>query len=255
MHNSVIADPNIMIPPNTESWTEQAYLAFPHDALLYAAFPHAHYRGASSQLWLQTPDGKKTLLLALPNYDFNWQRDYNFAQPISVPAGSRLIAIYTYDNSERNPANPDHTRTVPWGDQSLDEMLYTALRYRWVGETSVAMNTYDQDLNAGRLMGILNRKMDGKLTMDDLNASHMDVAKLKANFAFIDANHDGAIEQDELNRVMGMMRHHHDSGQANNPPAAKPTQGAAAAPSTGAGSNTSAQATTTSVTATKLAKQ
>jgi peroxiredoxin len=215
LHNSVVVDPNILIPPNTESWTEQAYLAFPHDALLYSAFPHAHYRGASSQLFLETPDGKKTLLLALPNYDFNWQRDYTFADPIKVPAGSKLIAVYTYDNSERNPANPDHNRTVPWGDQSSDEMLYTAIRYRWVGETSSAMNNYDQDLNAGHLMGMLNRKMDGKLSMADLDAAHIDVSKLKANFALIDADHDGFIEQAELDRVMGMMRHRrHDDSQA-----------------------------------------
>jgi len=251
MHNSVIADPNIQIPPNTESWTEQAYLTFPHDALLYAAFPHAHYRGASSQLFLETPDGKRTLLLALPNYDFNWQRDYNFAQPISIPAGSKLIAVYTYDNSERNPANPDHNRTVPWGDQSFDEMLYTALRYRWVGETSTAMNNYDQDLNAGRLMGMLNRKMDGKLSMADLDAAHIDVSKLKANFALIDADHDGFIEQAELNRVMGMMRHHHDAAQASSTPTAKPATSAGAQATPGP----SAQATTTSATATKLAKQ
>ena len=109
-------------------------MTFPKDALLFGAFPHAHYRGASSQLWIRYPDGKEKLLLALPHYDFNWQRDYAFQEPIAVPAGSKLIAIYTYDNSKRNPANPDPNRTVPWGDQSFDEMLYTALRYRWVGD-------------------------------------------------------------------------------------------------------------------------
>ena len=30
----------------------------------------------------------------------------------------------TYDNSTQNPANPDPNRVVPWGEQSLDEMLY-----------------------------------------------------------------------------------------------------------------------------------
>ncbi len=204
MHNSVIANPNISIPPNVESWRQQAYLAFPKDALLYAAFPHAHYRGASSELWIRYPDGKEKLLLALSHYDFNWQRDYNFAEPIPVPAGSKLIAYYTYDNSKRNPANPDPNRTVPWGDQSFDEMLYTALRYRWVGETSDKMNDFDTLLAANRFFGILDTNFDDKLSPDELSGRMGE--RLKGNFALIDGDHDGFISPAELDKVQQMMR-------------------------------------------------
>ena len=38
-------------------------------------------------------------VLALPKYDFNWQRGYEFATPINVPAGSKLITRYQYDKS------------------------------------------------------------------------------------------------------------------------------------------------------------
>ncbi len=48
--------------------------------MLYGAFPHAHYRGASSKFFLIEPNGKKTLLVSLPHYDFNWQREYNFVR-------------------------------------------------------------------------------------------------------------------------------------------------------------------------------
>jgi hypothetical protein len=236
MHGSVIANPDISIPPNQGAWRQQAYITFPKDALLYSAFPHAHYRGSSSQLWLQTPDGAKTLLLVLPNYDFNWQRDYNFAEPIKIPAGSRLIAIYTYDNSIRNPANPNPNRTVPWGDQSMDEMLYTALRYRWVGETSAAPNTYDEALNGSRLFGILDQRMDGKLTRDELTGPVG--TGLLAHFDQIDMKHQGYITPDELAMALAYARHHHHaSGSATpedpNAPtsaAAKPGPTARAAP-------------------------
>jgi hypothetical protein len=196
MHNSVIANFNISIPPNQEAWEQHAYLSFPKDALLYSAFPHAHYRGASSELWIRYPDGRKKLLLALPHYDFNWQRDYDFEEPVPVPAGSQLIAIYTYDNSKRNPANPDPNRTVPWGDQSFDEMLYTALRYRWVGETSDHPNDHDELLKKNRLFGILDQDMNGKLEPTELvgRAGTM----IKANLAMIDTNHDGVISPAEL---------------------------------------------------------
>ena len=228
LHNSVIANFNISIPPNEDNWKQQAYLTFPKDALLYGAFPHAHYRGSSSQLWIQYPDGKKTLLLALPNYDFNWQRDYEFETPISVPAGSKLIAIYTYDNSKRNPANPDPNRTVPWGDQSFDEMLYTALRYRWVGETSDQMNDFDSLLQKQRLFGILDQNMDNRLEAAELvgRAGTM----IKTYFAVIDTNHDGFVSPEELTAASDKLPRTRRSQPAPATPAPTPT--AAATPKT-----------------------
>jgi peroxiredoxin len=203
MRNCAIANRNLSIPANTENWQQQAYITFPKDALLYGAFPHAHYRGSSSQLWLQTPDGTKTLLLSLPHYDFNWQREYMFTEPVEVAAGSKLIAIYTYDNSVRNPANPDHNRTVPWGDQSFDEMLYMALHYRWVGETSDKMDqftAYDKALEATRLFGMLDTKINGKLEESELVGPVGE--KFRTSFAKIDTDHDGFIEPNELAAVL-----------------------------------------------------
>ena len=171
MRNSVVLNANIVIPANQESVERQAYIDVPKDMLLFSAFPHAHYRGASSQFFMIDPSGKKTLLVSLPHYDFNWQREYNFVQPVKVPAGSKLLAVYTYDNSVRNPANPDHNRVVPWGDQSFDEMLYTAFHFEWVGETSDKMDqysAYDKALNENRVFGMLDTKMNGKLDMSEM---------------------------------------------------------------------------------------
>lgn len=220
MHNSVIINPNISIPPNEPNWKQSAHLYFPKDAILHGAFPHAHYRGASSQLWIRYPDGKEKLLLSLSRYDFNWQREFEFAEPIPVPAGSNLIAIYTYDNSKRNPANPDPNRTVPWGDQSFDEMLYTAVRYRWAGETSSAMNKYDELLNENRFMGIMDSNMDGKLQKEELIGRMGE--RMKSNFFLIDGNHDGAISKEELDKVMAMMRGRGRGGPAGGGPPAPP---------------------------------
>jgi peroxiredoxin len=230
MRNSVVLNANLSIPANTESWQTQAYITFPKDALLYGAFPHAHYRGSSSQLWMQTPDGNRTLLLALPHYDFNWQREYMFTEPVKVAAGSKMIAIYTYDNSVRNPANPDHNRQVPWGDQSFDEMLYTALHYRWVGETSDKMDqytAYDQALNEDRVFGMLDTKVNGKLDESELVGPIGE--KFKASFAKIDADHDGFIEPKELAaaQAAGAKRRQQAQEQApSKPPATTQNQAA-----------------------------
>ena len=37
--------------------------------------------------------------------------------------GSKLLCSAWYDNSEKNPANPDPTKAVTWGDQTWEEMF------------------------------------------------------------------------------------------------------------------------------------
>jgi hypothetical protein len=194
MHGATILDISISIPAGEARHKEVAYMAF----------PHAHYRGQASQLEMITPDGKRSLLLSLPKYDFNWQRDYVFAEPVKIAAGSKLVATYTYDNSKRNPANPDAKRTVPWGDQSFDEMLYTALRYRWVDETSKKPVVYDQALNASRLFGMLDDNVDGKLQMTELKGSIGN--QLKPVFAQLDTDKDGALSMTEMAAAQQLMQ-------------------------------------------------
>ena len=230
MHNSVIVDQTIVLPPNDGHHQEVAYLAFPHDALLYSAFPHAHYRGASSDVWIRYPDGKEKLLLSLPRYDFSWQRSHTFAEPVKVPAGSKLIAHFIYDNSKRNPNNPDPNKTVVWGDQSWEEMFYTAVRYRWVGETSARMNNFDEDLNKDRMMGMLDSNIDGKIEKSELKGQMGEM--ILKYFDVLDKNHDGALDKDELaamQKMMGGQRRREaatdKAAPAATPAAATPTAG------------------------------
>ena len=203
MHSVVIMDPTIVIPANAARHREVAYVKFPKDALLYSAFPHAHYRAYSSDLWIQYPDGKQKLLLSLPRYDFNWQRDYTFAEPIKVPAGSKLIANYVYDNSTRNPSNPDPKIDVSWGEQSFQEMLFTSLRYRWVDETASHRVNHEAELRKGTLMGMMDDNLDGKLQKAELKGQMG--GTIAKYFDVLDKNKDAALDADELAAAQAMM--------------------------------------------------
>lgn len=101
----------------------QATLHFPRDTVLYDLFPHMHLRGSWFKYTLLHPNGKKETLLSVPRYDFNWQTLYRLKEPKKIPAGSWILATGGFDNSEKNPHNPDPTRTVRWGDQSSEEMF------------------------------------------------------------------------------------------------------------------------------------
>ena len=204
MRENTIANIFIKIPPNAEAHKEVGYLNFPHDALLYTAVVHAHYRGTYSDLTIRYPDGTEKQLLNVPRYDFNWQRMYEFAEPIPVPAGSKLIATYVYDNSKRNPANPDSSKEITWGDQSFEEMFFTQLTYRWVDETAANQTTYDDDMMKTRLIGMMDANIDSKLQIDELKGDLGNA--IRPRFALADANKDGGIDAKEFEPIMKMMQ-------------------------------------------------
>ncbi len=94
-----------------------------NDTVLLALFPHMHLRGRDFAYYAIDPNGQRTQLLSVPQYDFNWQHSYRFAEPLQLAKGSRLECVAHFDNSSQNPANPDPGKTVRFGEQTWDEMM------------------------------------------------------------------------------------------------------------------------------------
>jgi thiol-disulfide isomerase/thioredoxin len=112
----------IRIPPGADNHKEEATFTFDSDAKILGFLPHLHVRGKSFSYTL-IADGKEQLLLDVPRYDFNWQTCYRPREPIAVRKGARIRAVAHYDNSRNNPANPDPTKEVKFGQQTWDEMF------------------------------------------------------------------------------------------------------------------------------------
>lgn len=134
LRNAVLADPRLKIPANTKAYTASTSRVFDREVLIYGLTPHSHFRGKASSFVAEYPDGKREVLLSVPKYDFNWQTTYSFTTPKALPKGTKLVHSTTYDNSEQNKANPDHSIEVRWGEQSWEEMLYGNVSYRNVDE-------------------------------------------------------------------------------------------------------------------------
>lgn len=222
MRENTIANVMIKIPPYAEAHKEVSYLLFPRDAVLHTVVVHAHYRGTYSDLKIRYPDGTEKQLLNVPRYDFNWQRMYEFAEPIAIPAGSKLIATYIYDNSKRNPANPDPSKEVVWGDQSFEEMFFTQLTYRWVDETVANQTNYDEELMKSRMVGMMDSDLDGKIQPGELRGGLGDA--IRPRFALADANKDGGIDVKEWEPIQKML----DAGGQRRRPAPTTTSAAPA---------------------------
>ena len=111
------------IPPHAADWEVIGTVRFDEDVTLHALWPHMHHRGKDMTFRVRYPNGREEVLLSVPRYDFNWQLTYELAQPKRIPAGSLVTAVAHYDNSSRNPHNPDPASPVEWGAQSWNEMF------------------------------------------------------------------------------------------------------------------------------------
>ena len=146
-------------------------------------------------------DGTESCLIDVPHYDFNWQRTYAFAEPINVPAGTRIVHRTVYDNSDKNPGNPDPNQEVRWGLQSHQEMLYGSISYAWASERSDAPIHSNSRADTAQFIGFLDRDMDGKLAKDELPG------RLRRNLGWfkwllVDTNFDGGLDLDEMESMM-----------------------------------------------------
>lgn len=84
---------------------------------------HAHMLCRSMKMHAVLPDGKHVPLLHIPEWDFDWQSRYTFAQPVRLPKGAVVHAELHYDNSSNNPVNPNAPpKRVRWGRETKDEM-------------------------------------------------------------------------------------------------------------------------------------
>ena len=111
------------IPPNQREHPNRGSYTVGKDVVLFRMFPHMHYRGKSMKFEAHYPDGKKEVLLSVPNYHFNWQRGYVLEEPKHLPAGTKIVVTGAWDNSEMNPSNPDPSKAVFYGNQSWNEMF------------------------------------------------------------------------------------------------------------------------------------
>lgn len=124
-----IANVFLDIPPGASRHPIESQIPVPFDAKILSLIPHMHVRGTAAKFVMTTPAGKTQTLLDVPRYDFNWQLNYEFKEPVDAPKGSRIKFTAWYDNSDKNPANPDPSKRVRWGDQTFDEMHLGYVEY------------------------------------------------------------------------------------------------------------------------------
>ena len=129
MRMGTLINGKLQIPAGASDYSIAAEMTTVNDVTLRSLLPHTHLRGKSWEYTVTYPDGRSEVILSVPKYDFNWQTDYVFAQPIKLPKGTKIRAVAHYDNSTANKSNPDPKVDVKWGDQTWEEMMFTSIVY------------------------------------------------------------------------------------------------------------------------------
>lgn len=94
---------------------------------IYSIFPHSHLICSSLYNWAS--QGSNVIpLVRINKWDFNWQGYYTFHNMVQIPAGYKLRASHTFDNTTNNPNNPNPV-TVVDGFDTEDEMLFDGIMY------------------------------------------------------------------------------------------------------------------------------
>jgi thiol-disulfide isomerase/thioredoxin len=148
IHALGIPQPGIDIPAGVHRHVETAEYHVSADMNVTGYQAHTHLRGKAFRYELIATNGETETLLDIPNYDFNWQLQYDYVQPRFIPAGSTIKVLAVYDNSVDNPANPDPTKNVKWGDQTYDEMLIGYVEYYRPRRTAAIPSTQIDSTNA-----------------------------------------------------------------------------------------------------------
>jgi tetratricopeptide (TPR) repeat protein len=164
-----LASETMDIPAGESRYVIEDSYYLPVDVELLGLYPHAHYLGRAIEAWADLPDRSRRWLIDIPDWDFNWQDEYRFTEPVALPRGTRLMLRLVYDNSEHNPRNPSTPpQRVVYGPRSLDEMgdLWISLQLR----DSLAMQTLHRDYARKEF----DRRVRGWEQMVRIDPSHPD---------------------------------------------------------------------------------
>ena len=114
---------SFVVPPGEPNHEVRASYTLEQDLKILSFYPHMHFRGKDWTYLAHLPGGETKTLLAVPQYDYNWQESYVLKEPRLLPKGTTIECIAHFDNSAENFANPDPTVAVRFGDQTWEEMM------------------------------------------------------------------------------------------------------------------------------------
>lgn len=119
-----VTSTDLEIPPHEKHFRVTKSFVLPVDATALGVVPHMHYLGREMRVTARVPQQSEPVpLIWIKNWDFNWQGEYRFAEPIRLPKGTEILVEGFFDNTKDNPHNPNpEPQLVRYGQETTDEM-------------------------------------------------------------------------------------------------------------------------------------
>ena len=204
------------IPPGASEYELRDQFTVPEDLELLGAWGHAHQICARMEVTAKLPDGSEKKLFKIGEWDFNWQGQYAYREPVALPKGTVLDALIVYDNSSENTANPfDPPRRVYWGEQSNDEMgsfIFECVATDPAMEEALRSGIRQQKRASGlrtaeaRSLAIrtwlvmqLDADHDDRVSWEETPEEH------RKTFQILDGNKDRFVDPGEIKKLGGFL--------------------------------------------------
>lgn len=199
----LVSTSSIDIPAGESHYVVKTGITIPQDVEVMSITPHAHYLAKDMKIDARLPDGSVTHMIWIKNWDFNWQGNYRYSQPVKLPKGTRVELEYTYDNSAANPRNPSNPPVrVHFGEQTTDEMGLAFL--------SVKLASLDDEAKFQKLIGLetIDAFLAQAANPTDFppEISPATRAALTRAIGLFDRNHDGKLDAEERKALMDFLR-------------------------------------------------
>lgn len=134
------------IPAGDDHYRVTGSIVVRQDCDLHSVMPHMHLLGREIKVTMTPPDGTSRTLVAINDWEYNWQETYFFQDAIPVKAGTRFDIEAIYDNTAKNPNNPNSPpKPVFFGQFTTNEMCFGFL-----GATSDKPGRIRFDRNVGQ---------------------------------------------------------------------------------------------------------
>lgn len=201
------------IPAGESDFILRGKMKLPIDIEILTAAAHMHYLGTSAKGWATLPSGEVQPLLHIDKWDFNWQGDYHYQEPVYLPKGTVIETEIHYDNSSSNPFNPhDPPQRVKWGLESEDEMgsliflivpknerdndkIHKVINYSMALAAKNLNVTNDMELTYENFVLKMDRDGDGIVQVSEIPKKYQRFMKKT------DRNRNGVLELEELEKV------------------------------------------------------
>ena len=132
---------HLIVPPHGYTMT-QGFHTFDHPVRIDSFQPHGHLRmNAASLEIFDSATGRTTPISQISNWSATWHHSHIYdpeVAPLLAP-GQIMVIKQWYDNTDKNPNNPDPDQWVYGGSRTGDEMSHA-----WIAITHLDDEGYDK---------------------------------------------------------------------------------------------------------------